>query len=46
MSDLFRDPSVWWIKGDKWCKLDIDGEERTYGKVNLSNLAKHKYFTE
>lgn len=46
VADSFRDPSVWWIKGNEWCKLDIDGVERKYGKVHLNDSAQKKYFIE
>jgi hypothetical protein len=46
VADKFRDPNVWWIKGEEWCKKDIDGVERTYGKVNLLNSEKSKFFQE
>ena len=45
-ADLFRDPNVWWIRDNQWCKLDIDGVERVYGKVNLSDKNKAKFFQE
>ncbi len=45
-ADKFREPSVWWIKGGKWFKHDIDGEERSYGSVNLSPEDQKKYFIE
>jgi N-acetyl sugar amidotransferase len=45
-ADKFRDPNVWWIRGDQWCKKDIDGVERNYGKVNLLNLEKSKFFKD
>jgi hypothetical protein len=45
-ADNFRDSSVWWIRGDQWCKTDIDGVERTHGKVNLLNSEKSKFFQD
>ncbi|MEX2411821.1 MAG: N-acetyl sugar amidotransferase [Candidatus Paceibacterota bacterium] len=46
VADSFRDPNVWWIKNGKWCKKDIDGVEREYGKVHLSDKEITKYFKE
>jgi len=46
VADKFRDPSVWWIRDNQWCKKDIDGQERTYGKVFLNNESQRKYYTE
>lgn len=46
IADTFRDHRVWWIKENKWCKRDIDGEERTYGQVHLNDSDKSKYFQE
>ena len=34
-ADTFRDPRVWWVRGDQWTKKDIDGVARSYGKVWL-----------
>ncbi|MHB1105211.1 MAG: N-acetyl sugar amidotransferase [Lutibacter sp.] len=45
-ADKFRDPNVWWIKDQKWCKKDIDGVERTYGNVTLTKKQQQKYFIE
>ena len=45
-ADKFRDPNVWWIRGEQWCKKDIDGVERNYGKVNLLNSEKSKFFQD
>ena len=45
-ADKFRDPTVWWIKNNKWCKFDIDGLERTYGDVKLNTEDRKKYFIE
>ena len=45
-ADKFRDPNVWWIKDDKWCKKDIDGVERTYGKVYLKKPERLKFFSD
>ena len=45
-ADKFRDPNVWWIKDQKWCKKDIDGVERTYGNVTLTIEQQQKYFIE
>lgn len=47
VADTFRDPSVWWIREGRWCKKDIDGVERAYGKVKLSAAEKWDiYFIE
>lgn len=46
VADTFRDSNVWWIKNGNWCKKDIDGVERMYGKVNLPKDAQDKYFKE
>lgn len=46
VADTFRDPKVWFIKGNEWCKTDIDGVERTYGKVHLSEAGKAKFYQE
>jgi N-acetyl sugar amidotransferase len=43
VADRFRDPRVWAIKGNKWCKYDIDGVWRTYGPVHLSPESLGKY---
>lgn len=45
IADKYRDPGVWWIKNDHWCKLDIDGVERCYGKISDKHL-KLKYYNE
>lgn len=45
-ADKFRDPRVWWIRENQWCKHDVDGKERLYGKVNLSEESKKKFYTE
>ncbi len=36
IADTFRDHRVWEIMDDTWCKTDIDGKKRSYGKVYLS----------
>jgi hypothetical protein len=46
VADSFRDPRVWWIRGNEWCKLDLDGTERTYGKVFLDESQKKKYYQD
>jgi N-acetyl sugar amidotransferase len=46
IADTFRDSKVWFIKGNQWCKVDIDGVERTHGKVHLSDIQKSKYYKE
>ena len=45
-SDTFRDPGVWWVRSGEWCKRDIDGQERTYGKVFLDEQQLNKYYRE
>ena len=45
-ADSFRSPSVWWIKNNRWTKLDIDGIERSYGQVFLKKGQIEKYFIE
>ena len=45
-ADKFRDPKVWWIKGGRWFKCDIDGIERDYGKVHLSLSYTQNYYVE
>ena len=46
VADTFRDPGVWWIRNGEWCKKDIDGIERTYGKVHLNVEQMKKYYQE
>lgn len=46
VADGFRDPKVWFIRDKQWCKIDIDGEERLYGTVHLSEKNSEKYYTE
>jgi len=46
VADKFRDPKVWFIKNNQWCKIDIDGVERLYGKVNLTIEEQEKYYKE
>ena len=46
VADSFRDPRVWWIRRGEWCKLDIDGVERTYGKVNLTEAQKEIFYQD
>lgn len=46
VADQFRDPNVWWIRGNEWCKIDLDGIERTYGKVFLTEGQKQKYYQD
>jgi len=43
VADTFRDYRVWWIEDDEWCKRDIDGQERRYGKVKLEKNMREKY---
>jgi N-acetyl sugar amidotransferase len=44
VADRFRDPRVWYIKDNMWYKLDIDGQERNYGLVNLSEEEMLRYY--
>ena len=44
VSDTFRDPSVWFIKNNKWYKNNIWGGSSSYGEIFLSNKDKEKYF--
>ena len=44
VADKFRDPRVWTIKENEWCKKDIDGVVRNYGKVNLSKENRLKFY--
>lgn len=46
VADTFRDPNVWFIKDNQWCKIDIDGIERTYGKVHINEEQKKKYYKD
>ena len=46
VADKFRDPGVWWIRNNKWVKLDIDGQERSYNNVYLNSSDREKYFQE
>ena len=46
VADRFRDPRVWWIRNNKWCKKDIDDVERTYGKVHLDTKQKEKFYQD
>ena len=46
VADSFRDPNVWWIKNNQWVKLDIDGVERSYGHINISNHLKEFFYIE
>lgn len=45
-ADKFRDPRVWWIRDNQWCKNDVDGVKRVYGKVHLSDKEKEKFYKE
>ena len=33
IADTFRDPRVWMVRNGEWVKMDVDGVERSYGKV-------------
>lgn len=46
IADNFRDPNVWWIRKNQWCKKDIDGVERLYGNVFLDKVERKKYFQD
>ena len=46
VADSFRDPRVWWIRNGQWCKRDIDGVERLYGKVHLNSKQINKYYQD
>ena len=46
VADTFRNPRVWWIRNNKWCKKDIDDVERTYGKVHLDTKQKEKFYQD
>jgi len=46
VADSFRDPRVWWIRKGEWCKLDIDGVERSYGNVFLSDSRRQKFYQD
>lgn len=46
VADKFRDPGVWWIRNNKWVKLDIDGQERSYNNVYLNSSDRKKFFQE
>ena len=46
LADTFRDPRVWWIKGNQWCKTDLDGVERCYGRVMLDEDLRQQFFIE
>ena len=46
VADRFRDPGVWWIKDQKWLKKAINGEEQTFGSVNLNDKDIQKYYRE
>lgn len=45
VADGFRDPRVWAISGDRWVKLDIDGQWRDYGAVHLPPEARTRYWS-
>ena len=46
IADSFRDPRVWWIKNGLWIKKNIDGNEKSYGKVSLPENEWNKFFIE
>ena len=43
VADRFRDPRVWAIKGNDWCKYDVDGVWRTYGPIHLLPESRGRY---
>ena len=43
IADKFRDERVWSVIDNKWHKVDIDGEYRSYGHCNLNNEERKKY---
>jgi len=36
IADTFRDPRIWWIENNEWCKDNIWGGASSYGPVHLS----------
>ena len=42
-ADKFRDPEVWWIENNEWCKDNIWGSYSKYGQVHLDNDDRKKY---
>jgi N-acetyl sugar amidotransferase len=43
VADRFRDPRVWAISADEWCKRDIDGTWRNYGAVHATTEQRRRY---
>lgn len=43
VADRFRDPRVWAIKADEWCKRDLDGSWRSYGSVHVTAEQRRRY---
>ena len=46
IADTFRDPRVWWIEDNKWCKNNIWGKSSSYEKVHLNNPQKKKFLAK
>ena len=42
-SDKFRDPRIWYIKNNKWFKINTWGGESCFGEVYLSKEEQKKY---
>lgn len=42
-ADKFRDPRVWWIENNQWCKADVWGGYSSYGDVYLSAKDRKRY---
>lgn len=43
VADTFRDPRVWWIKGNRWWKNNVWGKPSAYGRVYLGPKEQKKY---
>ena len=43
IADNFRDPDVWWIENNEWCKNNIWGSYSSYGEVFLDKKERKKY---
>ena len=43
IADTFRDPAVWWIENNEWCKNNIWGSYSSYGEVHLDKNLRKKY---
>jgi N-acetyl sugar amidotransferase len=42
-ADKFRDPEIWWIENNEWCKENIWGSYSKYGEVHLNKKDRKKY---